>query len=309
MVRIGTHTSIAGGIELAFQRSAEIGGTTLQIFAKSPRGRSYPTYQQEQYQLGRAARKQYKQVWGIIHSNYLVNLAKPHDEAKAEIASVLHDFEVAHALGYEAVNVHIGKEKWRASKQEAMQLMIKNVGYILDVAHKKWRGDVTFLFENTAGQGSEIGSNFEELRMFTKDYLHDLPVKFCIDTAHCRWGGIDLAKWDDCVAQFDESIGLDRLYAIHLNDAKVPLWAHLDRHASLGQGFIGWPVLSKVVTWATKNDIPLFIETPEPDLRPNEIAAVKCIAAGDCDWIAKEHQKVFQQQSLKKFAAQAGLFS
>jgi deoxyribonuclease-4 len=309
MVRIGTHTSIAGGIELAFQRSAEVGWNTLQIFAKSPRGRAYPTYTQEQYALGRTARKQAQQLWGLVHSNYLINLSKPHDEAKAEIASVLHDFEVAHALWYEAVNVHIGKEKWRTSKQEAMQLMTKNVGYILEMVHKKWRGDVTFLFENTAWQGSEIGSNVAELGMFVKDFLHDMPVKFCIDTAHCRWGGIDLAQRDACEEQFAQSIGIDRLYAIHLNDAKVPLGAHLDRHASLWQGFIGWPVLSKVIAWAAKHDKPLFIETPEPDLRPDEINKVKSIVAGDLKRIDAEHKNVFQQQALKKYATPTGLFA
>ncbi len=190
-----------------------------------------------------------------------------------------------------------------------MQMMTKNVGYILEVAHKKWRADVVFLFENTAGQWSEIGSNFAELGMFVKDYLHDLPVKFCIDTAHCRGGGIDFAQRDACEEQFAQSIGIDRLYAIHLNDAKVPLGAHLDRHASLGQGFIGWPVLSKVIAWAAKHDKPLFIETPEPDLRADEVASVKRIVAGDLKRLEAEHNQVFQQQSLKKYADQAWLFS
>lgn len=308
MVRVWTHTSIAGGIELAFERSASVWGNTLQIFAKSPRGWAFPVYAKEKYMAWMMEREKHHQAWWLIHSNYLVNLAKPLDDAKAEIASVLHDIEVAHALQYEAINVHIGKEKWRSSQKEAMQLMTKNVAYIIEQAHQKWWWDVQFLFENTAGQGSEIGSSFAELKIFVHDFLGQLPVKFCIDTAHCRWGWINLDNWDTCIDQFNESIWIDRLYAFHLNDAKVPLWAHLDRHASLWRWFIGRPVLSKVILRASKHNLPMFIETPEIELWSEEVEAVKRIARGEVDRIEQVHHHVFQQQALKKFAAPTSLF-
>lgn len=104
-------------------------------------------------------------------------------------------------------------------------------------------------------------------------------MKFCIDTAHCQGGGIDVAKRDEFVEEFDKKIGIAQLYSIHLNDAKVPLGAKRDRHASLGTGFIGWPALSKVIKRAAKNDRGLYIETPEPDIRAEEITKVRKIVA------------------------------
>ncbi len=301
MVRVWTHTSIAKWPELAFERSAEVGGNTLQIFAKSPRGWQIPHYSKEQLDAGMEMRKKYKQVGGLIHSNYLANLSKPSNEIRYEIDSIVHDFMLAHIHGYDGVNVHVGKSAWRTSKDEAMKNMVINIERILkDVKDKKYTG-VQFLFENTAGQWSEIGSNIDELGYFWKNYLKDLPVKFCIDTAHCQWGWIDVSKREEVVEQFDSAIWIEQVYSIHLNDAKVPLWAKLDRHASLGYGFIGWPALAKVIKRATQNDRGIYIETPEPERWPDEVAKVKLIADWKIDWIEKEHAKVYKTQALKKF--------
>lgn len=109
MLRVGAHVSIAGGLHLAFERSQAIGANTLQIFAKSPRGRSIPKYTEEQYALAREYRKKHGQIGGLIHANYLANLSKPFEECQMDIKSILHDFEVAHHTGFEAVNVHVGK--------------------------------------------------------------------------------------------------------------------------------------------------------------------------------------------------------
>ena len=152
MLRIWTHTSIAKGPQLAFERSAEVGGNTLQIFAKSPRGRQIPTYSQEQLDEGMALRKKYGQVWGIIHSNYLANLSKPSNEIRYEIDSIEHDFMLAHIHGYDGVNVHVGKSIGRNSVDEAMKNMVVNLEKLLKQVKNKGYGDVQFLFENTAEQ-------------------------------------------------------------------------------------------------------------------------------------------------------------
>lgn len=304
-VIVGTHTSIAKGPELAFERSAAVGGTTLQIFSKSPRGRKIPEYDPEQYIAGQELRDQHDQQGGIVHSNYLANLSKADDELGVEIESILHDFEVAHELGYDAVNVHIGKLKGRASLDEAMTNMTKHVETILKEVRDRGQDDVQFLFENTAGQGSEIGSTFAEMSYFWQHYLSDLPVKFCIDTAHCQWGGIDIREWDVYIDQFGSEIGIEQLYAIHLNDSKAVLWSNLDRHASLGHGFIGRPGIGQVVERAAAHDRKLYIETPEPDRRPDEVDKVRRIAAGETDRIPAEHERVYKTQFLKKFAEQA----
>lgn len=109
MLRVGAHVSVAGGLHLAFERSHAIGANTLQIFAKSPRGWAIPQYTEEQYALAREYREKYSQIGGLIHSNYMANLSKPFAECQIDIKSILHDFEVAHHTGFEAVNIHVGK--------------------------------------------------------------------------------------------------------------------------------------------------------------------------------------------------------
>lgn len=132
MLRVGAHTSIAGGIYNAFERSHEIGANTLQIFSKSPRGRSIPNYSDEDYQKAREYREKYGQIGGLIHSNYLANLSKSFDDCQPDIKSVLHDFEVAHHTGFEAINVHVGKGKGFDDVKDAYMNMAKNTEYILE---------------------------------------------------------------------------------------------------------------------------------------------------------------------------------
>lgn len=95
MIHVGTHTSIAGGLYTCFERSHAVGGDTLQIFAKSPRGWKMPEYKYEDFEIARAERKKYGQKGGLIHSNYLANLAKPVDEARVDVSSIMQDFVVA----------------------------------------------------------------------------------------------------------------------------------------------------------------------------------------------------------------------
>jgi deoxyribonuclease-4 len=305
MTHVWTHTSIAQGIELAFGRSQQVWWDTLQIFAKSPRGRAIPHYTQQQFSDGRNERIKNKQYWGMIHSNYLVNLSKKTDDVRGEIDSVLHDFAIAAELWFQYVNVHIGKSKWYATAQEAMMHMAKNVELVCKKVRDAWYDSVQFLFENTAWQWSEIGSTIEELTMLAKDYLQDLPVQYCIDTAHCHGWGIMVSEWNNFVEYFDEGIGIEKLAAIHLNDSKVLCWSKLDRHASLGHGAIGWPALSEVIQRAFAHKRDLFIETPDPELWEREISYVRRIGAWDTARIAWEHEKVFWTQLLKKFEGYA----
>lgn len=301
MFRIWTHTSIAWWPELAFGRSQEVGGNTLQIFAKSPRGRAFPTYSADQIAAWKEARIATGQLGWLIHSNYLINLSKPTEELTKEMESLVHDFQLAADLWYDAVNVHIGKMKWY-TLDEAMGNMQKNLMHLFGVLEKRWLMQVQFLRENTAGQGSEIGSTIEEVGYFWKNYLCDLPVKFCFDTAHCRWGGIDLRNWQLVVERLDELIGVEQLYCIHFNDSKVPLWSKLDRHASLGRWFIGWETLAPIAEWAASNQRALYIETPDPDLWADEIASVRKIIAGDLWWIEEFSKTYAGTQALKKYA-------
>lgn len=301
MLKIWTHTSVAWWPETPFARADAVGGNTLMVFAKSPRGWKIPAYTDEQFEEANKQRNQSHQIAWMVHSNYLANLSKPEEQLTVEIESIVDDFTYAHRLGYESVNVHVGKLKDRKDRDEAMTNMAKNVEKILKAVRDSWYDDVQYLFENTAGQWSEIGSTMEELSYFYQNYLKDLPVKFTIDTAHCRGGGVDITKRDEFLEEFATTIWLEQLHSIHLNDAKVPLWAKLDRHASLWRGFVGWKTLTPIIQRAFTNERPMYIETVEPELRPDEVAKVKQIAAGDLERIDAFHAEHYKTQYLKKF--------
>lgn len=301
-MKIGAHMSIAGWLHLAFERSAEIGATSLQIFSKSPRGRSMPEYTDEQFELAREYRKKYKQEWWIIHANYLANLSRPQAECQKDIASIIHDFHVWTEIWFEWINVHIWKQKWFENKDDAFGNMKKNVEYILAECKKK-KYTPKFLFEITAGQGSELWTTIEEIWYFYQNYLKDLPIAFCFDTAHARWAWNDLSKWNEVIKKRDKEIGIDKLFAFHLNDSKAALWSHLDRHAPLGRWAIGWESLVPIIQRAAKHHKPIYLETTEPERRPEEINYIKDIIAGDTKEVEKLHKTEYKTELLKKFQA------
>ena len=124
----------------------------------------------------------------------------------------------------------------------------------------------TILLETMAGKGSEVGRNFQELREILNRVEHKEKIGVCLDTCHVWDGGYDIATGlDDVLKEFDEVIGLDKLYAIHLNDSKNPFEAHKDRHETLGDGYIGYDVLEKVITHPLLQGKPFILETPNDD--------------------------------------------
>ncbi len=296
ILSLGCHTSIAWGIQNARKDAHALGATTCQIFTKSPRSFSVPSFDSD-YLLSLLPQKTtYKQQGGIVHSNYLANLSKPRDQIPADIAWIIYDIKVGATLGFDCVNVHIWKGK-DTTIDQAMSNMARNVEYILE--QTQWYS-IQYCFENTAGQGSELGSTLNEISMLYNDYLKDLGVKFVIDTAHCQWWGIDCNKRDEFVEEFDHRIGIDKIYALHLNDSKAILGAKLDRHAPLGKWCIWLPGLSKVIKRASDNNRTMILETPDMSIRPDELIMVSDIIKGefDIDWF---HRQYYMTDILKKF--------
>lgn len=315
-IRIWAHTSIAWGISKSFERSFEIWWNALQIFAKSPRWWFFQSDKLSKEEINNSLEgwTKYNQIWWIIHSVYLINLAKDPKDSEKDIQSVIDDFEIAEKLWFAAVNVHLGKY-WEYTKQQAIENMVNNLGVILERIKDS---NVLFVFENTAGQGSEIGWNFEELwnfydqlkEKFGKE-LVETKIKFCFDTAHAWWAWYDLNKWDEVLKLYDKYIWLNNLYCFHLNDSKAMLGSKLDRHANLGKGFIWLPALTKVIKWAAENDRPIVLETPDDKIWPQEIQMIKWIL----DWTFNEimvtdfHKENFKTEVLKKFEnVEEGLF-
>lgn len=305
---IWAHMSIAWWIWNSYKRSHDIWWNAFQIFSKSPRWWNFvnDSISDDIVNECKGNSKDFNQQWSIIHSVYLVNLAKPNYESEKDINSVIDDFKIANKLWINWVNVHLWKY-WDQTKEQAMNNMTENLKIILDNVKQYW---IKFVFENTAWQWTEIWRKFSELwefiRLLEKSLWKDLiseNIRVCFDTAHAWWAWYDLNNFDRVLAEFDSEIWLDKLFCFHLNDSKAILGSKLDRHASFWRWFIWVSPLLKVVDFAYKNNIPLILETPEPDLRSDEINMIKWFL----DWTYKEsffvefNNKHFKTQYLNKF--------
>ena len=214
----------------------------------------------------------------LPHDSYLINLGQP-DAAKAAAAHAAFTEEMkrCEALGLHRLNFHPG------SHLKLMELddCLKRIAEGIEKALQETNG-VMAVIENTAGQGSNVGFELEQIARLIEYCHHNELVKVCIDTCHSYAAGYDLKSpegYENFWKKFDNLIGYDRLGGIHLNDAKAPLASKLDRHDSLGSGTLGWEVFERIARDQALDNIPIILETPDPDLWADEIKHLKAAAA------------------------------
>lgn len=258
MRRIGGHVSIAGGLACALDRTKEIGGNCLQIFAGSPRTWARSLYLDREVanyrQLASAADFQPL----FIHALYLVNLGSDQPELLNKSATSLRfDLQNGDALGAEGVIVHLGSHQGRgfASIKDQVATSISQL-----LSQSK---STKFLIENSAGQKGKIGS-LEEIRDLVAQINHP-RLGVCLDTAHLFEAGFDLSNSqvvDQLVNTLIEYGLLERLVLIHLNDSKTALGSAHDNHANLGEGEIGLEGLRNFVAHPKLVHLPLILEVP-----------------------------------------------
>ena len=262
--RIGIHTSIAGSLENAALKAAELGANTFQIFSASPRmWRAAPTPREEVQRL-RAARERFDLAPLVIHDNYLINLAAADAALRAKsVAAFRGEMERALAIGAEYLVAHPGNYKGRTLEEG-----IRSVADSLAEAARGLRGDgLMLLLENTAGSGAAIGSRFEELaelRRLARRHV-SFEIGFCLDTAHCLAARHDVATAKGLravLSQADSILGLENVPVIHANDSKTPLGSRVDRHAHIGQGYIGIEGFRRILNSPRLRNKAFILETP-----------------------------------------------
>ena len=261
-MRIGAHTSIAGGVYNAVEEQLEYGGNCGQIFSHSPQVWQDPNVGDEEAQTFRErADAEGVGPW-VIHSSYLVNLCTPKDDLRAKsIDSMQKEVEAAAKLGIEYVNVHLG-----AHTGAGVEGGLDNAASALDELDIP--DSVTVLIESDAGSGTKLGGEFEHLAAVLERSEQDLEV--CLDTAHAFAAGYDLSTPEavgETVAAFDDVVGLENLACIHLNDSKHACGTNKDEHAHLGAGEIGEDGIEAVVSHDALADVPFVLETPTEDGR------------------------------------------
>lgn len=282
LLRVGVHTSIAGGVETAAQRAWELGATALQIFSASPRQWRAAAIPAGSCEAMRRLRKSYDLAPLVIHDNYLINLAaaKPDVHAKS-LAAFRGELERAVALGAEYLVMHPGSSTG-GDHGESKQRFIDSVRRCAEGLD--W-GPLTLLIENTAGGGSHLGGTFEEVAELMEG-LHGLPVGACIDTCHTWVAGYDLVSpegYEAILRQLDSTVGLQRVHVFHVNDAKAGLGSRLDRHEHIGKGQLGDAVFARLLRDARCAGKAFIAETPvdeEGDERRN-LDHLRALAHGD----------------------------
>jgi deoxyribonuclease IV len=262
-LRIGIHTSIAGDIARSLDAAHDLGANALQIFSASPRmwargiGRLTPA----DVARFRARRRELKLGPVVIHGNYLMNLASPNSVLRARSVQAFHQ-EIVRALdlGADYLVAHPG-----SFCDGAMNAGIAAIAQGLRQAARGLKlGELKILLENTAGQGSSIGSRFEELKAIL-EACPDLPLGVCIDTAHTFAAGWDLRTaggLDAALRDLERTVGLSRVLVIHVNDSKTALGSRVDRHEHIGKGKIGAEAFARILRHPLLSGRAFILETP-----------------------------------------------
>ena len=259
-MKIGAHVSTSGGISKAVARGLEIGCETIQIFGSSPQGWAFKPVAKAEV----AAFRQGTAETGLgpvyLHAIYLINLGTT-DPAKLEqgVQSLINYMTLAADLDAVGVVFHPGSHLGVGYEG----IFPQAVAAIQKVLEHSPEGPYLAV-ENMAGMGQHIGAKFDELGRILKAVASP-RLRVCLDTQHSFAAGYDMATREGVeamIAEFDEAIGLENLVAVHANDSKQPIGCGVDRHANIGDGFIGEAGFEAIITNPAFQDVPFFLEVP-----------------------------------------------
>ncbi|CNH42064.1 deoxyribonuclease IV [Yersinia alsatica] len=273
---VGAHVSAAGGVDQAVIRAHQLEATAFALFTKNQRQWRAAPLAEDVIEKFKQACEQYGYTSAQIlpHDSYLINLGHPVTEALEKSREAFID-EMARCqqLGLSLLNFHPGSHLLQIDEDKCLARIAESINIALDASE-----GVTAVIENTAGQGSNLGFKFEHLAAIIDDVEDKSRVGVCIDTCHAFAAGYDLRTEADCEHTFNqlgEIVGFQYLRGMHLNDAKSEFNSRVDRHHSLGEGNIGKTVFSYIMRDPRFDNIPLILETVNPDIWAEEIAWLK----------------------------------
>lgn len=276
MKYIGAHVSASGGVDQAVIRAHELEATAFALFTKNQRQwRAAPLSAGVIAAFRNACEKYgYGPQQILPHDSFLINLGHPQAEAlEKSRTAFIDELERADQLGLTLLNFHPGSHLQQLDEESCLKRIAESVNIALDKTR-----NVTAVIENTAGQGSNLGFRFEHLATIIEHVEDKTRVGVCIDTCHTFAGGYDLRTEADCeatFAEFERIVGFHYLRGVHLNDAKSAFGSRVDRHHSLGEGNIGKTVFSWMMKDPRFDNIPMILETINPDIWKDEIAWLK----------------------------------
>ena len=270
MLTIGCHLSISNGFAAMGETALSIGANTFAFFTRNPRGGSVRALDLED--VAALARLMERHGFGqlVAHAPYTYNPCSAKEHARAfALEAMREDLERLEALPGNLYNFHPGAHTGQGPER-GIELIADTLCQVMFPGQR-----TTVLLETMAGKGTEVGRSFEELAAIldaVERRRGELAGRLgvCLDTCHVSDAGYDIVRdLDGVLAAFDRTVGLERLRAVHLNDSKNPCGARKDRHARIGEGYLGCPelggseeALAAIVRHPALRDLPFILETP-----------------------------------------------
>jgi len=273
---VGAHVSAAGGVENAIKNAVEIGANGFALFTKNQRQWFAKPLSEKNINKF----KEYMQEHGfsadaiLPHDSYLINLGHPEKEKREKsLKAFIDEARRVESLGLKYLNFHPGSHLRKISEEECLDLISENINFAI-----KETDFCIFVLETTAGQGSNLGYKFEHLAYIIDKVKDKERIGVCIDTAHIFAAGYDIRtkeSYEETMKKFDEIIGFKYLKGMHINDSKAKFASRVDRHHSLGKGEIGLDAFKFIMQDKRIDNIPLILETIDPDIWAEEIKLLR----------------------------------
>ena len=255
--------SIAGGLHLAFARIQEVQGESLQIFLSNQRQWKTTPLTSEMVTEFRQQWKENDYMPVAAHDSYLINLAAPDPTTlEKSVAAFADELQRAAALGIPFLITHPGSHRGEGV-EAGLERFVENMDRAIT---RSKTSTVMILIENTAGQGTNLGSTFEEISFIISESQYGDRLGVCFDTTHAFAAGYDIrtrVTYEDTLSKFDHMIGLEKLKFFHINDSKRPLDSRVDRHEHIGEGEIGLAGFRLLLNDPRFRQHPMVLETPK----------------------------------------------
>jgi deoxyribonuclease-4 len=262
-MRIGFHISIAGGFKNVIERAKVRGCQTIQLFSRNPRVWKYCPLDENDIALFRKSLDREDIFPIFIHMPYLPNLASSDNHLfKRSVDSMIEDLTRSEKIGARFLIMHVGSSE---NEERGIMRMVDGINRALF----KVKNKVILILENTAGSGNELGYTFKQIKEIIDRVDQKKRTGVVFDTAHGFEAGYDLRTQEGVnttIEEFDELIGLDRLYLIHLNDSKTKFGSHRDRHWHIARGEIG-DGMKYILHHPALQEKPFIMETPRTNLK------------------------------------------
>jgi deoxyribonuclease IV len=259
-VLFGAHCS--GGIKKSLQKAEAMNADCVQLFVQSPRTWRFPNHDPSDLEAFRE-RSAELDMPALVHALYLVNLAAPDDEIyRKSVETMQSTMDAACAIEADGVVFHVGSHLG-AGFEAGLERVVPALEQVLDRCNDRtW-----LLMENSAGAGGTIGRSVDELAVLFDSLGRHERLGICLDSCHLYVSGVDVTDeqaYDSLLREVDDRIGLDRLRALHANDAKAPLGSNRDRHDNIGDGLIG-EGMGVFLAHPEVQELPVVLEVPGAD--------------------------------------------